>query len=153
MSYLLTQLCLNTSTSPKERLILQIEKQAVIQAMLKGAASQFAPNNLVPSTKVQYVRECVKYVIVCHFSQLNSVVVELNELLADESTGGGAVGGHGLTMAMHLLHQLKSARKFTELLTNKFDVLVKDVQCLHPINQQLKVAIGSSSSVHTYTCC
>ena len=52
------------------------------------------------------------------------------------------MGGHGLTMGMHLLHRLKSARKFTELLTSKFDVLVKDVQCLHPINQQLKVSIS-----------
>ena len=68
------------------------------------------------------------------------MVEELNVLLADESTGGGAVGGHSLTMAMHLLHQLKSARKFTELLTTKFYVLVKDIQCLHPINQQLKVS-------------
>ena len=114
--------------------------------MLKEAASQFAPNNLVPSTKVlsteaQHVCGCDAI----YFLQLNSVVEELNVLLADESTGGGAVGGHSLTMAMHLLHQLKSARKFTELLTTKFDVLVNNVRCLHPINQQLKVAISCTS--------
>ena len=51
------------------------------------------------------------------------------------------MGGHGLTMAMHLLHRLKSARRFTELLTNKYDLLVKDIECLHPIHQQLKVSV------------
>ena len=50
------------------------------------------------------------------------------------------MGGHGLTMAMHLLHQLKSARRFTDLLINKYDLLIKEIQCLQPINLQLKVA-------------
>ena len=58
---------------------------------------------------------------------LISIVKELDVLLSDENTGDGAVGGHGLTTAMHLLHRLKSARKFTELLTNKYDLLVKDI--------------------------
>ena len=75
------------------------------------------------------------------FSQLNSIVKELNVLLGNENAGGGAVGGHGLTMAMHLLHRLKSARRFTELLTNKYDLLVKDIECLHPLHQQLKVSV------------
>ena len=44
-------------------------------------------------------------------------------------------------MAMHLLHQLKSSRRFTELLTTKYDLLIKDIQCLQPINLQLKVAM------------
>ena len=48
------------------------------------------------------------------------------------------MGGHGLTMAMHLLHRLKSARRFTELLTNKYD---QDIEYLHPIHQQLKVGV------------
>ena len=51
------------------------------------------------------------------------------------------MGGHGLTMAMHLLHRLKSSRRFTELLTNKYDLLVKDIEFLHPIHQQLKVSV------------
>ena len=51
------------------------------------------------------------------------------------------MGGHGLTMAMHLLHQLKSARRFTELLTTKYDLLIKEIQCLQPINLQLKVVM------------
>ena len=44
-------------------------------------------------------------------------------------------------MAMHLLHQLKSARRFTELLTTNYDLLIKEIQCLQPINLQLKVAM------------
>ena len=47
-----SQLCESLTTSAKEKVILQIEKQAVIQAMLKEVACQLASSGMAPSTDV-----------------------------------------------------------------------------------------------------
>lgn len=60
-------------------------------------------------------------------------------MLDEEGTGGGSVLGHGLTTAMHISRQLKSGRKFTQLMTTNYEVLLKEIHCLHPIHEQLKV--------------
>ena len=63
---------------------------------------------------------------------------ELNDLLDDDSTGGGMIGGHGLTLGMHLLHELQSERKFTDLLTTRYQAF-NEINCLSVFHQQLKV--------------
>lgn len=68
---------------------------------------------------------------------------ELNELLDDESMGGGIVGGHRLTLGMHLLRHLRSARRFTDLLTNKYESC-RDINCMQYFHQQLKVNGGKN---------
>ena len=64
-------------------------------------------------------------------------MVELNVLLDDESTGGGMIGGHRLTLGMHLLHRLKSDRRFTDLFTTRYQAF-KEIQCLGVFHQQLR---------------
>ena len=71
--------------------------------------------------------------------KLVPVMNELNDLLDDDSTGGGEIGGHGLTLGMHLLHELQSDRKFTDLFTTRQDF--EEINCLSVFHQQLKVNI------------
>ena len=65
---------------------------------------------------------------------------ELNNLLDDDSTGGGEIGGHGLTLGMHLLHELQSDRKFTDLFTTRYQDF-REINCLSVFHQQLKVLV------------
>ena len=65
---------------------------------------------------------------------------ELNDLLDDDSTGGGMIGGHGLTLGMHLLHELQSDRKFTDLFTTRYQDF-REINCLSVFHQQLKVLV------------
>lgn len=79
--------------------------------------------------------------------QLTPVIDELNEILSDESMGGGLGGGHHLSLGMHLLHHLNSARKFTELLTTRYQH-TQDIHCMQGFHQQLKVYY---SKIRVYT--
>lgn len=49
--------------------------------------------------------------------------------------------GHGMVLSLHLIKLLKSSRKFTDLMTNKYDSL-KDISCLKQIHLQLQVKVG-----------
>ena len=49
---LYSQLCTGSDTRTGEKIILQIEKQAVIQALLREIACQFAPNKMAPFFEV-----------------------------------------------------------------------------------------------------
>ena len=48
--------------------------------------------------------------------QIATIVADINLLLDDESLCGGDVGGHGLALALHLLKEVQSFKKFSELL-------------------------------------
>lgn len=65
------------------------------------------------------------------------------------------VGGHRLTLGMHLLHHLQSARRFTELLTTKFHHM-QQIKCMSIFNQQLKVIMMQFYFLflftHLFTC-
>ena len=67
---------------------------------------------------------------------------DLNDLLEDESTGGGATRGHGLTLGMHLLSMLQSYRKFTDLFTKRYPT-IRDLYCTRFIHDQLRVGVIS----------
>ena len=105
-------------SEPAHKVVLQIELQAVLQAIAKLLASLLDASNRV---------------------QLVGSIDEINRLFSDVSTGGGRVGGHGMVVALHLLKKLKSSRKFIELLTTKFEVMCKEILCLRPLHDQLKV--------------
>lgn len=62
-------------------------------------------------------------------------------LLDDTETGGGDTQGHGMVLALHLLKQLKSSHKFSELLTKKYESIYSFLHCLQPIHKQLTVSI------------
>ena len=64
---------------------------------------------------------------------------ELNHLL-NESMGGVAIEGHGLTLGMHLLHKLRSYRLFTELFTTKYP-LIREIKFVHVLHERLGVCI------------
>ena len=63
-------------------------------------------------------------------SKLASILKELNTILDDPATGGGACKGHTLVLALHLLKRLKSFRKFTDLLTVQFNAVCRGITCL-----------------------
>ena len=44
-----------------------------------------------------------------------------------------------MVVALHLYKLLKSSRKFTELMTTKFNETIKEVNCLKPIKDQFEV--------------
>ena len=50
------------------------------------------------------------------------------------------IGGHGLTLGMHLLHELQSDRKFTDLFTTRYQDF-REINCLSVFHQQLKVLV------------
>ena len=63
----------------------------------------------------------------------------VNKLLEDEETGGGSMLGHSMVLSLHMLKQLKSSRKFTELLTYKYDAMYRGITALKPIHEELTV--------------
>lgn len=52
--------------------------------------------------------------------------------------GGSMTLGHGMVLSLHLIKLLKSSRKFTNLMTHKYDS-VRGITCLEPIHRQLQV--------------
>lgn len=110
------------------QVVLQIELQAALQVIAKLLAS------LLNASEHGQLHECI---------------TEINHLFDDVKTGGGHVGGHGMVVALHLLKELKSSRKFIELLTTKFNAMCKEIECLSPLHDQLKV----KSSVHMWILC
>ena len=105
------------------QVVLQIELQAVLQVIAKLLASL-----LNASEHVQLVK----------------CITKINCLFDDMKTGGGHVGGHGMVVALHLLKEMKSSRKFIELLTTKFEAMCKEIKCLSPLHDQLKVKYSKS---------
>ena len=120
----LSHLANSPHSEPAHQVVLQIELQAVLQVIAKLLASLLDASDHV---------------------QLFESISEINRLFSDVSTGGGSVGGHGMVVALHLLKKLKSSRKFIELLTTKFEVMCKEIMCLKPLHDRLKV---STACVH-----
>ena len=71
--------------------------------------------------------------------QLGGIRKEVNSILDNPATGGGACKGHTLVLALHLLKRLKSFRKFTDLLTIKFETVCQGICCLEQFHGTLKV--------------
>ena len=71
---------------------------------------------------------------------LHFLTVMNNRLLDDVETGGGDIQGHGMVLALHLVKHLKSYRRFSELLTKKFDAICDWLHCLHPFHEQITVS-------------
>ena len=70
------------------------------------------------------------------------VVMFLSYRLLDSAeTGGGDTQGHGMVLALHMMKQLKSSQKFSELLTIKYDSICRWLHCLKPVREQLIVSI------------
>ena len=66
---------------------------------------------------------------------------DVYRLLDDVEMGGGDTQGHGKVLALHMLKQLKSSQKFSELLTEQYDSICRWLNCLEPIHKQLTVSI------------
>ena len=69
--------------------------------------------------------------------QVMSILPELNTILDDAEMGGGVQGGHGLVLAMHLLKELQSFRRFHLLFTDQYTMLLDGINCLKPIHAAL----------------
>ena len=68
-------------------------------------------------------------------------VVIFCRLLDDVATGGGDTQGHGMVLALHLMTQLKSSRKFLQLLTKQYDFICSRLHCLQSFHEQLHVSV------------
>ena len=62
-------------------------------------------------------------------------------LLDDVETGGGNTQGHGMVLALHMVKRLKSSRKFSEVLTKKYDSICRGLHCLQTFHEQLTVSV------------
>ena len=71
--------------------------------------------------------------------QLSRMIEEVNSILDDPAKEGGACKSHALVLALHLLKHFKSSRKFTDLLTVKFESVCQGISCLKQFHGELKV--------------
>ena len=110
-----------------QQAVLQIELQAVLQVVAKLLAKLLGAESDERAL----------------FGELKDSIEDINRLFGDVSTGGEKVGGHGMVVALHLLKVLKSSRKFIELMTTKFEVRCKEIDCLWPIHERLQVCLLS----------
>ena len=67
-------------------------------------------------------------------------------LLDDVETGGGDTKGHGMVLALHMVKQLKSSQKFSELLTKHFDYTYNSLHCLQPFHEEFAVRVRACKS-------
>ena len=117
----ISNLCASPSTCDRDRVILWIELQAVIQVVAQQLALHLDPSE---PEKI---------------GEVLSIGDDLNRLMDDASTGGGKDGGHGMVIALHLYKLLKSSRRFTDLFVKKYDSVIRGINCLEPFYEQLKV--------------
>ncbi len=81
-----------------------------------------------------------------------SILDDLNAILDNPLMGGGDIGGHGLVLAMHMLKEQKSFRKFVLLLTENYGHLCDGVSCLQPFNKALTQVGGVCVCVCACVC-
>ena len=79
----------------------------------------------------------------------SAVMLLSYRLLGDVETGGGDTQGHGMVLALHLLKQLKSSHRFSELLTEKYESICHWLNCLQPFHKQFAM---STVSVCVFIC-
>ena len=58
---------------------------------------------------------------------------------------------HGMVLALHLIKLLKSSRKFTDLMTSKFDSL-RNINCLRAIHDQLQTPSDLKPHLFPFLC-
>ena len=121
----LSDLANSEASEPAQQVVLQIELQAVLQVIARLLAKLLG---LGSGDRAQFV-------------ELKDSIEEINQLFGDVSTGGERVGGHGMVVAFHLLKVLKSSRKFIELMTTKFEMRSKEIECLRPVHERLQVGL------------
>ena len=108
-----------SDTSNDNKVVLQIEMQAILQLIAQQLA--FHLNPFEPD-KITDVFRMIEYI---------------NVLMDDVSTGGGKEGSHGLVVALHLYKVLKSSHRFTDLIVKKYDSVFRGINCLGPFYEQL----------------
>ena len=82
---------------------------------------------------------CGQHLLVC-------AMLFSNRLLDDVETGGGDTKGHGMVLALHMVKQLKSFKKFSELLTKHYDYTYNWLHCLQPFHEQFAVSVCACTS-------
>eukprot|EP00731_Ephydatia_muelleri_P021734 Em0014g325a len=110
----------SSSTKTNEKILLYIELQAVVQVIVKQVAI-----DLISSDPLKT-------------KQLSRMIEEVNSILDDPAKEGGACKSHAPVLALHLLKHFKSSRKFTDLLTVKFESVCQGISCLKQFHGELK---------------
>ena len=96
------------------------------------------------------LRNCSTDKVSCqNVGHCSAVMLLSYRLLDDVETGGGDTQGHGMVLALHLLKQLKSSHKFSELLTEKYESICHWLNCLQPFHKQFAM---STVSVCVFIC-
>ncbi len=147
------QWCNDVSVTAEEKVLLHIEKQAVIQVLIQQIAAFFNPQSTRRLRDVSIMIRIVLYnsspfylYIYIHtytlFTQLYNarLVHGVNSLLDDPLTGGSAtaISGHGLVLALHLQRQLHSTDQLLKLLREDDSSLVESIHCMKPLQPLVK---------------
>ena len=115
----LYKVCWAGDSDPAVMVVLQVELQAVIQVIAKLLAN----------------------VVLCEpdFIRLERTIKSASTFLEDVRTGGGADNSHGIVVAFHMLRNLKSSKKFVQVMTEDFKSRCNEITALHPIHKKMKV--------------
>ena len=134
----------------KELAVLQIEKQAVVQVLIKELASQLDVDQ-DSSLKIRRVCSLSLVFGVCIYSTyITLYLLQLigaaswqyinNNLLGNECMGGGVAEGHGLMLALHHIRKFKNFKDFQCLMVQRFHSLSQDIYCLKPLHKKVAVS-------------
>ena len=118
------QQCTSLDTYDRDKVILWIELQAVTQVVAQQLALHLDPS------KPEH-------------QEVVSLLVEINKIMDDKSTGGGSGGGHGMVVTLHLYKLYNSSCQFRANFLRLYQAVFHDIKCLQPFHGQLKASIKS----------
>ena len=107
---------LESDHSDCDRVLMEIELQAYKQVV----AQKFA--KLVNPSKIR-----------------EADVGNVNHLLSSETLSEEERQGHGMVVALHILTELKSTRRFSELMTEQCETVCDKIECLKYFPDHFKV--------------
>ena len=149
LSYLLhvasviNQHCTSKATGEGENVVLQVELQAVVQLILQKLANHITSTE-PQMGEVQLLAEDINRLL---YQFQNNILLDLINvtllcsLLDDVKIGEESTFGHGMVLALHMVKQLKSFQKFSELLTKEHHIC-HEFHCLQPLREQISVSRG-----------
>ena len=85
-----------------------------------------------------------------HNTQVCTLLSDINEVLDNESMGGGSIKGHSQALVMHMLKELQSFQAFSRILTDQYNLLCDGIHCLEEYHQKLTVSYRQTYVYHTW---
>ena len=146
----INQQCASPTTGEVEHVLLWVELQAVVQVVLQELAAHLDLSETHRLGEIQPLADDINRYLPGRVERRREggeerIIMLLMflscRLLDDVETGGGDTKGHGMVLAMHMVKLLKSSRKFSEMLTKKYDSICHGLHCLQTFHEQLIVSV------------